>query len=70
MTIINLHEHYDSNEIVTMDGIEYAELSLIIDGSSGNRDLENHVAKVFQHQFEIFKYKQKSYGSTNISTIY
>lgn len=44
------------------------EISLVIDGSSGNEELERNWAKLAVELFEIFKQKQASYGPKNIST--
>lgn len=43
------------------------EITLVIDGTSGDVELEKHMALLLNKLFEIFKSKQASYGSTNIS---
>lgn len=42
-------------------------LNLMIDGTSGNSDLELRVAEVMNEYFELWKKKQKAYGPKNIS---
>lgn len=38
-----------------------------IDGSSGNQELEKHMADIFIEAFKLWKNKQKCYGSDNIA---
>ena len=40
---------------------------LVCNGESGNQTLEEEVAKQFVEAFELWKVKQHSYGSSNIS---
>jgi hypothetical protein len=40
---------------------------LAVDGSSGNPELEKHMAELLVDLFETFKKKQKSYGCDNIA---
>ena len=43
-------------------------ITLSVDGSSGNWELEQNMAHLMKHLFKIFKKKQSSYGPKNIST--
>lgn len=43
------------------------DIILKVDGSSGNIELEQHMAKLMEEVFITFKKKQASYGSGNIS---
>lgn len=50
-------------------GIEvlHAQFCLIVDGSSGNQELETRLAQLLQQVYETFKIKLASYGSGSIS---
>lgn len=41
-------------------------VNLVIDGTSGDADLEQKVAEIMHEYFEIWKKKQKAYGPKNI----
>jgi len=45
-----------------------AKVQFSIDGSSGDPELERHMAYLMKEVFEIWKVKQLSYGPHNIST--
>jgi hypothetical protein len=44
-------------------------IMLLCDGSSGDVELEKHMANLMAEKFELFKKKQKSYGSNNIAAL-
>jgi len=61
--------HYQVNVV---SGVEVSAPKLDIvplrcDGSSGAPELERHMAARLQAQFEIFKERQRKYGSGNIA---
>jgi len=49
--------------------IDYDDSAVMLscDGSSGDIELEKHMAKLMAEKFELFKRKQKSYSSNNIA---
>jgi len=53
----------DQNEFES----ENKAVLLRLNGSSGNPDLEKHMALIFRRVFELWKTKQHDYGSANIS---
>lgn len=46
--------------------VPMADIHFICDGSSGDADLEQHVAHIMLEYFELWKKKQKAYGPKNI----
>jgi len=44
-------------------------ISLVIDGTSGNPELEYRLAQVFQEYLTLWKKKQQKYGPHNISAM-
>jgi len=48
--------------------MEYVNVELVLDGSSGSPRLEANMAHLMQEVFNLWKAKQKSYGPHNIST--
>ena len=50
-----------------MTGPQHGVVDLIIDGSSGDAELEANLALMMQSYLEMFKKKQASYGPGNIA---
>src|SRR3990167_1181189 len=46
-----------------------ATINLVVDGQSGNKELEGAIALVFQEYFELWKTKQRKYGPNNLAAL-
>lgn len=47
--------------------VEHADVTLCVDGASGDAALERRIAMEFRALYELFKERQKKYGPTNIA---